>query len=158
MTQKYYLLRRPNNSAGGLMIFAGVALTVIGSALKWAWDLLYSAYSHIHSWESLPEPYSLAAAFYYYALVMPAEGGLFLWHEIHQLEVSIYPNVNLLLAVFGVITYLAIIYLAVRIMISVLVKLNINPAALLFALLLPALLASSWFLYELFSAWLFSLH
>jgi hypothetical protein len=115
------------------------------------------AEKNILNWQDLDMPYNYIAAFYYYVIGGVITGGVTIWDWLSLHTVTTYPNVNLSIAVVGVIFYVLVLFAITILLIRILWKFGLEANVLLYLFFSPAFLSGLWFVVLALYDWLFAL-
>lgn len=131
-----YAPSQDDDGAGALILLVlGTALVVVIGAVSWAWQ-------QINDYSSLDAPYRFIASYYFYIVAVPIRFGGTLFSFLRSPGLTQYTNLNLIIALGGVMSYAAAIFVVLALL------LRRSPAKRWFAVVLllgPATLALMYF-------------
>jgi len=148
MAQPVYIVRGASDrEAIAFALIAALAGIVYG---------IYSLYEYLHSWPSFSEPYNFIGAFYYYSIVVPIDSFIMVWYKLQEYELTIYPNVNFIVSLLGIIAYAFLVKSVLQLSMFLLAKLRVKLRYVVLLMFLPAVISLFWYLGNLFLSWLFA--
>ena len=150
MAQPIYIVRGfSNTEAGHISLIPAVAALWLG---------IYWLYKYFNYWPSISEPYNFITETYYYLIVIPIDFCIAVWAHIVQYELTIYPNVNLITSILGIITCALLINKALKFSFLLLTQLGLRFSHIALVFFGPAFFGIFWYLGGFVLAWLFATH
>lgn len=141
----------PNSSINDInAIRLAVALPIAGLCFA-----IYWLSGAIKEYATFDFPYNIIAAFYHYFFNLPIQSVELVWRWLGHLNLTPYPNLNLIFSVAVIITYSLFvlgIYAYIAKLISEKFQENGSFAAIVVG---PAILALLWFIITMIVSWIF---
>lgn len=133
------------SAVSSLMVLGG-----LGFGMVWLWG-------KINQWYLLEAPYNYISGFYYYTVVGPLTTFAHVWNWLKYSGITHYPNLNLCIAIVGIVVYFFIFFALLGFISALLEKIGIKIDIQISIMILPAVIAVLWFIGTFIFSWLFSI-
>lgn len=136
--------KQTTDAVTSLMVLGGLGFGVV-----WLWE-------KISQWYLLEAPYNYISGFYFYTVVTPLKTFASVWNWLNYSGITQYPNLNLCIAIAGIIAYFFIFVILVGFVSGLLEKIGIKKELQGTIMTLPAIIAFLWFIGAFVFSWLFA--